>query len=204
MSEAEGNIYQGEYFEYLHDRGFIRKQLRKFYLRDIRKSCLGKSIDFGCGVGELLHLLEPGSIGFEVNPMAVAYCRSTGLDVQLYDPGQDDYQFRMIAPQTFNTFTMNHVLEHIENSQEVLFKIMVSCHRLGIRRLVFTVPGIKGYASDATHRTFIDRTYFEENGVFENPYYQLRQARYFPVNSPAFGKYFTHNEWRIIFDARHA
>jgi 2-polyprenyl-3-methyl-5-hydroxy-6-metoxy-1,4-benzoquinol methylase len=59
--------YADEYFQYLQGRTALRKFLRNAYLRDIRKYCQGKTIDFGCGVGDLLLMLPSGSVGFEVN-----------------------------------------------------------------------------------------------------------------------------------------
>jgi 2-polyprenyl-3-methyl-5-hydroxy-6-metoxy-1,4-benzoquinol methylase len=199
---AGENLYAQEYFEYLHHRGTLRKFIRKFYLRDIRSYCSGRTIDFGCGVGELLAMLPAGSTGFEVNEAAVNYCRSQGLDVQLYEPEKDNYEFRMIENGKSDCFTMNHVLEHLENPSYVIEKIFDRCHALGINRIVFTVPGIKGYQSDATHRTFIDLKYFEKNNLFKHPGFRLTTSKYFPFNSKSFSRFFTHNELRLIFDRR--
>ena len=62
MSEIK-EIYSKKYYEYLKNRSKIRKWLRLYYLRDINKYCIGKTIDFGCGVGELLKILPEDSIG---------------------------------------------------------------------------------------------------------------------------------------------
>ncbi len=203
MSDPKQALYAGDYFDYLHDRGVVRKFIRRLYLRDIRQYCLGPTLDFGCGVGELLRILPPGSIGLEVNPVAVAYCRAQGLEVSLYDPEQDGYRLQQVPEQVYSTFTMNHVLEHIDSAGEAAHILFSSCRRLGIRRLVLTVPGSKGYQSDATHRTFIDQAYLEKTGVLDHPDYQLVKAKYFPFNTSWMGRYFTHNELRLIFDARH-
>lgn len=200
MSDSIDNLYSKEYFEYLHKRNSIRKFLRKFYLRDIRGYCIGKTIDFGCGTGELLAMLPKGSIGFEVNKVATEYCRSIGLNVMLYDPEKDNYKFEMLEKGIFETFTMNHVLEHIENTSEVIQKIFNRCFDLGIKRIVFTVPGYKGYLSDDTHRTFIDRKYLTEHDLLDHQYYRLRRSKYFPVNLEKFSSFFTHNELRLIFE----
>ena len=202
MTGNTENLYSQEYFEYLRNRGSLRKFIRKFYLRDIRKYCMGKSIDFGCGTGELLAMLPTGSVGFEINQVAVDFCKSLGLDVRLYHPAEDDYRFEMFTKDGYNTFTMNHVLEHLENSYAIIQKIFESCNRLGIKRIVFTVPGLKGFRSDKTHITFIDKKYFENNGLLGNKYYRLIISKYFPVNSAKFSHYFTHNELRLVFDKR--
>jgi SAM-dependent methyltransferase len=202
MSESAETIYSQEYFDYLHSRSPIRKLVRKFYLNNIRKYCSGKTIDFGCGTGELLKKLSEGSVGFEVNKVAVLFCNKIKLPVELYNPEIDNYEFRMIGENQFQTFTMNHVLEHIKDSHETIRKIFESCHKLGIQKLVFTVPGIKGFNMDKTHLTFIDINYFQSNNLLENRYYKLIYSGYFPFNSSIIGKYFRHNELRLVFEKR--
>jgi 2-polyprenyl-3-methyl-5-hydroxy-6-metoxy-1,4-benzoquinol methylase len=202
MTASTEEIYSEDYFNYLHNRSSLRKKVRTVYLNDISKYCIGKTIDFGCGVGELLKNLPPGSVGFEVNKVVVEYCKKNGLNVKLYIPEEDDYNFKMIQQGQYETFTMNHVLEHLESSSDVIKKIFETCDRLGIIRIVFTVPGHKGYKSDATHQTFINMDYLSNKGILDNRFYQLKMNKYFPVNSESFSKVFTHNELRLVFDKR--
>ena len=202
MTAPAEEIYSEDYFNYLHNRSSLRKRVRTVYLNDIKKYCIGKTIDFGCGVGELLKILPQDSVGFEVNKVVVEFCKKNGLNVNLYIPEDDDYNFRMIGTGQYKTFTMNHVLEHLQQSFNVINKIFESCDRLGIIRIVFTVPGNKGYKSDAPHQTFINMDYLANTGVFDNKFYQLKVNKYFPVNSESFSKLFTHNELRLVFDKR--
>lgn len=202
MTATAEEIYSQDYFDYLHNRSSFRKKVRTYYLNDIKKYCIGKTIDFGCGVGELLKALPEGSIGFEVNKVVVEFCKKNGLNVNLYIPEEDNYEFRMIGKGQFESFTMNHVLEHLERSADIISRIFESCARIGIKRIVFTVPGHKGYKSDATHQTFINMDYLARSGVTDNKYYQLKVNKYFPINSEAFSRYFTHNELRLVFDKR--
>src|SRR5689334_15237461 len=141
MTASADEIYSKEYFDYLHNRSSFRKMVRTFYLNDIKKYCIGKAIDFGCGVGELLKILPEGSVGYEVNKVLVDFSQKNGMNILLYIPEEDNYEFRMIEPGKFESFTMNHVLEHLENSAAAIRKIFESCNRLGIKRIVFTVPG---------------------------------------------------------------
>jgi SAM-dependent methyltransferase len=200
MAKIVSALYAEDYFNYLLQRGFLQKIIRKIYLRDIQKCCTGKTIDLGCGVGELLQLLPEGSIGYEINPLAVDYCKSKGLQVFLYDPQDDNYQLQDIPANQFESFTMNHVLEHTEDTVEVIQKLFATCHRLRIRRLVFTLPGIKGFFSDKTHRTFIDINFFKTNGLLNNDFYRLKKQKYFPFNYKIVSKFFVHNELRLIFE----
>ena len=202
MTAPAEEIYSEDYFNYLHNRSPLSKKIRTIYLNDIKKYCIGKTIDFGCGVGELLKILPGGSVGFEVNKVVVDFCKKNGLHVNLYVPEADNYNFTMIEAGNYETFTMNHVLEHLTNSSEAIKKIFESCHRLGIKRIVFTVPGHKGYKTDATHETFINMDYLKRSGVLNNEYFELRVNKYFPVNSESFSRLFTHNELRLVFDQR--
>jgi SAM-dependent methyltransferase len=202
MTATAEEIYAQDYFDYLHNRTSFRKKVRSIYLNDIKKYCMGKTIDFGCGIGELLKILPEGSVGFEVNKVVVDFCKKNGLNVDLYIPVEDNYEFQMIEPGKYETFTMNHVLEHLENSSGVIKKIFESCNRLGIKRIVFTVPGHKGYKADATHQTFINMDHLRKTGITNNPYYQLKLNKYFPVNSETCSRYFTHNELRVVFDKK--
>jgi 2-polyprenyl-3-methyl-5-hydroxy-6-metoxy-1,4-benzoquinol methylase len=202
MTATAEEIYSNDYFNYLHNRSSFRRKVRTLYLNDIKKYCIGRTIDFGCGVGELLKTLPEGSIGFEVNKVVVGFCKKNGLNVDLYVPEEDNYDLKMIGPGKYETFTMNHVLEHLESSSNVINKIFESCNRLGIKRIVFTVPGHKGYKTDATHQTFINMDYLTNTGITGNKYYKLKVNKYFPVNSESFSKFFTHNELRLVFDKR--
>jgi hypothetical protein len=93
MTASTEDLYKQDYFEYLHKRNSFRKFIRKFYLRDIKSYCIKRTIDFGCGVGELLSILPKDSMGFEINPVAVNYCNANGLTVEHYYPSEDDYTF---------------------------------------------------------------------------------------------------------------
>jgi SAM-dependent methyltransferase len=197
-------LYGDDYFNYLRHRGVLRRFIRRSYLRDIAAYCQGRTIDFGCGIGELLGLLPEGSVGFEINPVVVAHCRQNGLEVFHYDPVSDEYRLEVLMPGTFDSFTMNHVLEHLADPADVLSRIFDSCTRLGIRRIVLTVPGRKGYSFDQTHLTFVDETYLRERGLLDHPAFVLRLHKHYPVNWRSFGAWFTHNEYRLVFDARHA
>jgi hypothetical protein len=202
MTATAEEIYSNDYFNYLHNRSSFRRKVRTLYLNDIKKYCIGRTIDFGCGVGELLKTLPEGSIGFEVNKVVVGFCKKNGLNVDLYVPEEDNYDLKMIGPGKYETFTMNHVLEHLESSSKVITKIFESCNKLEIKRIVFTVPGHKGYKTDATHQTFINMDYLIKTGITDNKYYELKVNKYFPVNSESFSKFFTHNELRLVFDKR--
>jgi hypothetical protein len=86
------SFYDLNYMKKQRERSLLRKYVRSFYLKNINKFVLGKAIDFGCGVGTLLKLLPPGSLGYEINRAAVDFCKTAGMNVKYYDI-KDDYRF---------------------------------------------------------------------------------------------------------------
>ena len=97
-----------------------RRFLKRFYLQQILADVRGPAIDFGCGAGQLLERLPPGSIGLEVNPYLVHALTARGLRVQRYDPSHDGLSFAGLESEHFCTFIMAHGLEHFEDAAEGL------------------------------------------------------------------------------------
>ena len=184
----------------------LRRAVKSLYLRNILRFVSGPSIDFGCGAGQLLARLPPGSIGLEINPVLVDALRNKGLNVLHYDPGRDGFSLGQLAGQRYSTFIMAHVLEHFSDASAVLRRLLSACHRLEVARVVLILPGWKGYLSDATHKTFVDRSYLQREGLAECEGYALEQLRYFPIDWEPLGRYFTFHELVAVFqrDGRHA
>ena len=64
--------YGQHYTEYqLKKRSLFRHLTRKLYLSASLRMIQGRTIDFGCGVGELLQKLPVGSIGLEINKTTI-------------------------------------------------------------------------------------------------------------------------------------
>ena len=192
--------YNEKYTDYQLKRNWIRKVIRKFYLNNTLKYVKGKSIDFGCGVGELLKKLPQGSIGFDVNEVTVKYCRNIGLNVINYQPEVDRYELKGCEVGEYKTLIMSHVLEHLENPSVVLHLLLKSCKRLSIEQVIIIVPGKKGFRSDLTHKTFIDMRYLENYHLSDIEGYDIAKTEYFPINVSWIGKYFTHHELIVIYE----
>ena len=197
-------LYGQEYTDYQAKRSHWRKVLRRFYLRHALKHIAGKTIDFGCGTGELLRLLPSGSVGLEINQASVAYCQDQKLAVALYQPEEDGYKFGFLPVNTYRTFVMVHVLEHLAGAGNIMRCIFASCDRLGIERIVIVVPGMKGFAGDPTHKTFVNKQYIQDNGLAFLSGYYLKREKYFPVNLSWVGKVCKHNEYLIIYEKKQA
>ncbi len=181
-------------------RNPLRRLVRYWYLSDILKHVNGPGIDFGCGAGDLLARMPTGSIGLELNPAAVEYCRGRGLDVFPYDPESDGYRLEEIQSGKYRCMFFTHVLEHLESPDEVLRRVLCSCRRIGVTRVVITQPCEKGFKFDQTHRTYVDPVYFRESGLFELEGFSVSSHYHFPLNVSWLGSYYTFHEWRVVYD----
>ncbi len=196
-------MFDENYLRYqIKKRSWLRKFIRNIFLKHTIKYIYGKTIDFGCGPGELLSKLAEGSIGLEINPEAVMFCKANKLNVDLYHPDIDDYKFMDYKGKSFKTFIISHVLEHIDNADIVLKKILDSCSDLKVERIIVIVPGIKGFKSDITHKTFIDYDFIIKNHFKNHDYYRINSVEWFPFNCNAMGKIFLYNEMMVVYDKK--
>lgn len=203
-SKMAPNSYNREYadIQVRRSRNPIRRLVRSFYLRDIARFVKGPAIDVGCGAGDLLARLPAGSLGLEINPAAVEFCLSRGLEAEIYDPDKDGYRFDHVRPGWFNSMIFTHVLEHLENPAEVLEAVFRACRRLEIERVILTVPCRRGFYFDPTHRTFVDKAFLSEHGLLAHRYYKPLIMKYFPINVKWIGNYYTFHEFRVVFVRR--
>lgn len=181
-------------------RNPLRRMVRSFYLSAIVRHAVGRGIDFGCGSGDLLRLLPAGSVGLEVNPAAVAYCREHGLDVRLYSPETDQYRLQDLPEHAYGTFFISHVLEHLADPATAMRALFAACRRLGVTRIVITLPCKRGFSFDKTHKTFVDEVYLTAKGLWNCEGFSASARRYFPINAKWIGDYYTFHELRIIYD----
>jgi SAM-dependent methyltransferase len=196
-------LYDAEYAarQLNRSRDPLRRFVKNRYLANVLKDVKGATLDFGCGAGQLLEKLPTGSVGLEVNAHLVEALREKGLPARQYDPGADQLRFDDIPDNTFTTLVMSHVLEHFDDAADGLRRILESCGRLGISRVIVIVPGRKGYEFDPTHRTFVDRFYLKEHGLTRYAGFSARNFSYFPLNRESVGRFFTFHEFKVVFDA---
>ena len=178
----------------------IRRAFKAAYLANILREIDGPGIDFGCGAGQLLERLPPGSTGLEVNPVLVEDLKRRKLDAHLYDASQDAFAFSVIQPGRYRCFVASHVLEHFADAASSLRLIASACDRLRVDRLVCVFPGWKGYQSDDTHKTFVDAAYLEKNQLLTLGPFRLAVSRSFPINREWFGRIFVYNETVFVWD----
>ena len=189
-----------DYTDYQANRSLLRKWVRRAYLRSAAAQLTGPTLDFGCGVGELLERLPAGSHGLEYNQATVALCRRKGLPVDAYDGFADDWGLSVLAPGSrFDSMVVSHVLEHLEEPAQVLRRLLLAGQRLGVRRVLVIVPGRAGFRIDATHRTFVDRALLADAGVVQGSGFGMERAGYFPGNLRGIGDWFPHHELQVLY-----
>jgi len=178
----------------------LRRLIKGFYVRNVLRDVTGATIDFGCGAGQLLACLPAGSIGLDINPFLVESLRMKGLNVIHYDAELDRFLLAALSENLYSTFIMAHVLEHFADAAVILRTLLSSCRRLAVQRFILVLPGWKGYRSDDTHRTFVDRRYLQREGLLSCEGYALTHIRYFPIDHEAVGRYFVFHELIVVYD----
>ena len=189
-----------DYTEYQSNRSGLRKLVRRAYLRSARSQLRGATLDFGCGIGELLTQLPAGSMGLEYNRATVEYCHGRGLGVCWYDGIADDWQLSAVPQgRRFESMVISHVLEHLDEPASILRRLLMASRRLGVGRVLVIVPGRAGFRIDATHRTFVDLAMLADADIVDGTGFALKQKRYFPGNLRGIGDWFPHHELQALY-----
>ncbi|NUO76295.1 MAG: class I SAM-dependent methyltransferase [Lysobacter sp.] len=191
--------FDERYTAYQTDRSALRRVVRRVYLRSAAAQLRGPTLDFGCGVGELLERLPAGSKGLEYNRATVEHCRARGLDVDWYDGYADDWKLSALSGQHYESMVISHVLEHFDGPAAILSRLLAAARELGVRRVLAIVPGRAGYRIDDTHRTFVDRAMLADPALTAGSGFALQRARYFPGNLRKIGDWFPHHELQALF-----
>jgi SAM-dependent methyltransferase len=179
----------------------FRRFVKNFYLRNILRDVRGATIDFGCGAGQLLAQLPTGSVGLEVNPHLIKELILAGFDVRQATGAMTDFDLGQFEPGRYETLVISHVLEHLADPIAAVTRLLAAAERLRVGRIIVIVPGAKGFASDRTHLTFINRDYLELH-VSRGGIATYRQTRlsYFPGPWEWVGKYFVFHEMKVVYD----
>jgi len=194
-------VFDQRYTDYQTQRSALRRLARRVWLASARAQLKGATLDFGCGVGELLATLPSGSMGLEYNRATVAHCRQAGLDVEWYDGIEDGWKLSTIeSGRRFESMIVSHVLEHLDEPSVVLRRLLTASSGLGVRRVLVIVPGRAGFRIDATHRVLVDRAMLESPDAVTGSGFRLRRLRYFPGNARWIGDWFAHHELQALFE----
>ncbi len=135
------------YFDYLRRRSGLGWLYRRYWLYPrLCRHLRGRVLDVGCGIGDLLRY-RANTVGVDINPMTVDWCRRRGLDARLMREG--DLPFDM---GEFDGVVLDNVLEHIEAPQPLLREVRRVLRKGGT--LLVGVPGLRGFAMDMDHKVF--------------------------------------------------
>lgn len=151
-----------QYLKYLKQRSRLGLWYRRHWLYpQLCRYVEGRTLDVGCGIGDFLSF-RPGTVGVDINPSTVEWCRQKRLDVRLMFPDQlpsDD--------GAFDSVVLDNVLEHLNTPEPLLREI----HRIlrPVGTMVVGVPGKLGYASDPDHKV-----YYDESGLIST----MEEARF--------------------------
>ncbi len=178
----------------------LRRLVKGFYLRSVLSLVRGPTIDYGCGAGQLLALLPPGSIGLEVNPHLINAHTQAGLTVRQWQANDEGFDLPSLEAGCYKTLVISHVLEHLPDPTAALTRLLQACVRLGVQKLIVIVPGSKGFASDTTHRSFIDSKFVVTHRWQRLAGFALRRQRFFPLPWEGGGGLYIYNEMQLVFD----
>ncbi|WP_395701277.1 class I SAM-dependent methyltransferase [Aquabacterium sp.] len=178
----------------------LRRFIKGFYLRSVMAHIDGPTIDYGCGAGQLLARLPAGSVGLELNPHLIAALTARGQSARQWRADDEGFDLPGLEPGLYRNLVISHVLEHLPDPTASLKRLLRACRRIGVRRLIAIVPGAKGYASDATHRSFIDSRYVAEHGWQSLEGFRLASRRFFPMPWEVGGQWFVYNEMQLVFE----
>jgi SAM-dependent methyltransferase len=138
-----------QYFEYLKGRSRAAALYRRWFLYPrLCRHLHGHAVDIGCGVGDML-AFRPRTVGADVNPKTVQFCRRRGLQVVLMAP--DCLPFRS---RSFDSAILDNVLEHIPDPSRLLDDTRRVLKPGGVA--LVGVPGERGYAWDTDHKVYYD------------------------------------------------
>lgn len=180
----------------------FRRLVKSFYVSRVLKHINGPAIDLGCGAGQILERLPQGSIGIEINPYLVEYLTQRGLQVIEAVASEDGLSLTGLNPNEYGTLVLSHVLEHFNNADQVLRKLLHDCADLGISIVIIVVPSETGFRSDSTHKTFVDLDYLRSHQLVSCEGYQIAHYSYFPGNIRFIGKLFVYHELMIVYRNR--
>ena len=137
------------YYEYLKGRSRLGLWYRRYWLYpQLCNQVHGLTLDLGCGIGDFLSY-RTGTVGVDINPATVEWCRQQGLDARLMPPDLLPFE-----KASFDSVVLDNVLEHLTEPKPLLAEIHRVLRPSSV--LVVGVPGKRGYASDPDHKVYYD------------------------------------------------
>ncbi len=140
-----------QYCHYLRQRSRLGLWYRRYWLYPrLDKHLRGRTLDVGCGIGDFLNH-RAGTVGVDINPAAVEWCRHQGMDAHLMEA--DVLHF---DAGSFDSAVLDNVLEHLTFPAPLLREIRRVLRTNGT--VVVGVPGRRGYSADPDHKICYDES----------------------------------------------
>lgn len=165
-------IIYDEYHEFLKKKTIKGQIYRRFLLYPrLCKFLSGVTVDIGSGLGDFIRF-RPNTIGIDINPDNVEYCKSKGLDVRLMEINHLPFNDGEV-----DSINMDNVLEHIEDPAPILSEMTRVLKKGGT--IVIGVPGILGFKTAPDHEVYyskedLEKTFvslgYEVQAIFSMPF----------------------------------
>lgn len=142
------------YFEHLSKISLqgrlYKKHITSRILYYCAKSFGSHIVETGSGKGNGVLGAYPSVYGLDINPLAVKYCKTKGLNADLIN-ADGTYP---IPDATYDACILDNVLEHISEPKVTLDE----CYRITKNSggLIIAVPGKRGFDFDSDHKIFYD------------------------------------------------
>jgi ubiquinone/menaquinone biosynthesis C-methylase UbiE len=172
MKKTSKDVSEKEYFNYLMKRTKLSFLTRKLMYTSLLKKVKGKTLDIGCGLGEMLYICKNG-VGVDINIYCVEYCRSKGL--KCFVGSAEKIPFK---EGSFDTMLCFHVLEHLRDANKAIKEIRRVLKIGG--ELILVVPTECGFRRDKTHIKFWNKENIKE--LLEKFNFEIESMKYFPFS----------------------
>lgn len=150
LPENLGKYYESDqYISHHQDQGSLKEKLYKFlqkfnlnFKRNTIASEIGINLnllDYGCGAGSFLEFMEPEykTFGFELDQDALKIAKSKAKNTAFISNLDE------LENESLDVITLWHVLEHIENRDEMIQKFHSKLKKNGL--LIIAVPNHTSY-----------------------------------------------------------
>ena len=171
-----------QYYDYLKSRSRMGLLYRNLVLYPrLSRELKGLTLDIGCGIGDFLKFRKK-TIGVDINPQTVAYCKSKNLNAHLMEIDQIPFKDNF-----FDCAILDNVLEHIVDPS-ILIKEIFRVTKADCT-LIIGVPEIKGFSADIDHKVFYDEKILAQ--VMTQNGWQNENFFHMPFKSNFMAKKFT-------------
>jgi cyclopropane fatty-acyl-phospholipid synthase-like methyltransferase len=181
----------GQYSEYLENKYLPGRSFylgRMFYPKLFRAfKTSDPIIDLGCGTGEFLNYCRSKkreAIGVDSNEALARKCRNRGLNV-LKD---SICELTSLKGRQFKYAICDNVLEHLGLENLNCFFERMDSLLLPQGVLICIVPGIRGFETDPTHKTFISQSVLSQ--LLSKSALRISDYYFHPFNLRSLDRYF--------------